>query len=760
MEDKRRSFAVNLLGTSPDPDYRQTVVARGVDRPETPRIKTTSAASPKTPLRGRSQPGVKVVRSACFSCNTTCEVLVYVDDASGKVLKVEGDPESPITRGVLCAKGLSAADLVDNPERLRTPLKRTGERGEGKWQPLSWDAALDLVANKLKAYKDSCGPQGVAFLEGTRRGWSRCFSRLANAFGAVNHGATGWAQCLWPRLVENAATFGAPYMEAADYENSSCILVWGVNPPATWPVKAAEIMDARERGAVLIVVDPHFSETAAKADLWLQLRPETDTALGLAMLHVIIKEGLYDADFVENWTIGFNRLKRHVENCTPAWGERITRVPRRQIAQAAELYARANPACISRCLAVDVEHDSLQACRVLSVLAAVTGNIDIPGGNILVSNRGEISPNTHSFIGTDYVPKESLPLRRGFDRYPFLCTDLSPVPSAHMPTLWDTIITEKPYPVKAALIFGANAAVSYTNSTRVMEALAKLEFLVVADLFLTPTAAMADVVLPASSWLERNNVISSFQSSYTHTIAQQKVTTLAKARSDVDIVIDLAHRLGLGDKFWKDETAMYDEQLAPAGLSLSEFNDRKRLYAPLEFERYKKNGFKTPSGKVEIYSSVFEKNGCAPLPTYSEPFQSPLETPELAQKYPLIMTSGRRPFFRHSENRQNPLLREQCPSSPVRIHPQTAKNLGIGDGDPVLIETPTGSARAVSELTEGLQPDVIQTMPGWWGEENINNIIPWNDFAPGIGTVSMHSIMCRLRKYDAGSTGEETSRGQ
>ena len=750
MENQRHSFAVNLLGTSSDPEFRQTQLFPGADPREKGKFKPASPAATKTPLPGHSAPGVKTIRSACFSCNTACEVLIFVDEASGKVLKVEGDPESPITRGVLCAKGLSARDLVDNPERLRTPLKRVGERGGGKWQPISWDAALDLVADRLMAYKDKYGPQGVAFLEGTRRGWSRCFSRLANAFGAVNHGATGWAQCLWPRLVENSATFGAPYMESSDCENSNCIIAWGLNPPATWPVKAAEIMDARQRGASLIVVDPHFSETAAKADLWLQLRPGTDTALGLALLHVIIKKGMYDTDFVENWTVGFERLKEHVANCTPAWGEGITRVPRRQIEKAAELYAGANPASISRCLAVDVDHDSLQACRVLSVLATVTGNIDIPGGNILVSSRGETSQNTHSFIGTEYVPKESLPLRRGYERYPFLCTDLCPVPSAHMPTLWETVISEEPYPVKAALIFGANAAVSYANSARVKEALAGLEFLVVADLFMTPTGAMADIVLPASSWLERDNVISSFQSSYTHTIAQQKATHVAEARSDVDIVIDLANRLGLGDMFWQDETAMYDHLLAPAGVTLAEFKDKKRLHAPLEYERYKKTGFKTPSGKVEIYSSVFEKNGCAPLPTYTEPFQSPIKTPELAEEYPLIMTSGRRPFFRHSENRQNPLLHEQCPHHPVRIHPQTAGRLGIEMGDPVMVETPTGSARGVAELTEGLQPDVIQTMPGWWGEENINNLIPWNEFAPGIGTVSMHSTMCRVSKYDAG----------
>ena len=749
MNHLRHTFAAKLLGSDIDSEYRKLSSFSDTEQHKPLRQKASAPDGQQAFNRGQIPSGLKVVRSACFSCNTACEVLVFVDEVTGKVLKVEGDPESPVTKGVLCAKGLAARDLVENPERIRTPLKRIGKRGEGKWESISWDNALDLIAERMIAYKEQYGPQSVAVLEGTRRGWSRSYSRLANAFGAVNNGAAGWAQCLWPRLVENSVTFGAPYLESSDCENTKCMLVWGVNPPATWPVKAAEIMDARERGACLIVVDPHFSETAAKADLWLQPRPETDTALGLAMIHVIINSGRYDKNFVENWTTGFRRLKEHVKECTPEWGERITRVPAQQIEKAAEIYAGTNPACIARCLSVDLDHDSLQACRVLSILATITGNIDIPGGNILVSSRGEISQNTHEFIGNHLLPKEDVPLRRGYEQFPFLCTDLCSVPTAHMPTLWDTIVTGEPYPVKAAIIFGSNAAVSYSNSGRVQEALGTLDFLAVADLFLTPTAKRADVVLPASSWLERNNVISSFQTAYTHTIAQQKAVSLPDARSDVDIVIDLAKRLGLGDKFWENETAMYDKLLEPTGFTLSEFIEKKRLHAPLEYYRYQKNGFKTPSGKVEIYSSIFEKNGCDPLPTYTEPFQSPQKTPEMTKAYPLIMTSARRPFFRHTENRQNPLLREQCRFSPVRIHPETAEKLDIRDGDSVVIETPTGKCRAIAELTEGLHPDVIQTMPGWPGEENVNNLIPWNEFAKGIGTVSMHSIMCRVTRDES-----------
>ena len=177
-----------------------------------------------------------------------CEVLVFVDEATGNILKVEGDPESPISRGLLCTKGLAARDLVTNPGRLRHPLKRVGKRGEGKWERISWEEALDRIAEKLLRYREQYGPQGVAFLQGTIRGWSRVYSRLANAFGAVNHGAAGWAQCLWPRLVDNTVTFGATYTEVPDFENTRCMLVWGTNPASTWPYFASQIMDARAEG--------------------------------------------------------------------------------------------------------------------------------------------------------------------------------------------------------------------------------------------------------------------------------------------------------------------------------------------------------------------------------------------------------------------------------------------------------------------------------------------------------------------------------
>ncbi len=751
MEDHRRQFGLRLLGEKVDPSFRREVPVR--ERKNGSHIPIAPKANPVT-----AKPGVKIVRSACYSCNSCCEVLVFVDEAAGRILKVEGDPESPITRGVLCAKGLASRDLVHNPGRLRHPLIRAGERGEDRWKQISWDDALNRIAERLVFYREKYGAEGVAFLQGTIRGWSRVYSRLANAFGAINHGAAGWAQCLWPRLVENTVTFGATYTEVADFENTHCMLVWGTNPASTWPFFASQIMDARERGAGLIVVDPYLSETAAKADIWLQLRPGTDTALALAFIHVIIREGLYDRSFVENWTFGFDRLKEHVKGYTPEWGETVTKVPAKLIDRAARLYAGTGPSAIYRCVSLDEVHDSMQACRAVSIIAAITGNIGVPGGNVTVSQRGEITQNSHKFIGYDLLPTEKIGLRRGFDEFRLLCDKLSPVPTAHMPSLWETITTGKPYPVKAALIFGSNALISYSNANRVKEAMEQLEFIAVSDLFMTPTARMADIVLPASSWLERDNLISSFQVCPTYTIAQQKAVELPEARSDVDIVCDLARKLGLAEHFWNDSGELYDFLLEPTGLTFREFKEKKRIFSPIVYRQFEKNGFNTPSGKVELYSTLLEKNGCAPLPTYTVPVESAADAPKRTAEYPYILTTGWRPSaFRHTENRENPILRELFPRPCVLIHPDTAGTLGISEGDPVVIETGTGSATLFAVLTLGIHPDVVQATPGWRGEANINRVISWNQFAEGIGSVPMRGVLCRLRRgrSEDGVPGDE-----
>ena len=748
-EEKRKKFARDLLGTEFDDSVRREIVERILEsRPGKGSAEAESRPGQGSPKPPRSlRPGEICYPSTCFSCHNTCECLVYCDSATGRVLRVEGDPDSPQTHGRLCVKGLSAANLCHNRERLLHPLKRVGERGEGKFQEISWDEALDITAKKLLEYRSRYGPQCVAFLEGTRRGWSRVFSRLANCFGAPNHGAAGWAQCLWPRLVDCNATFGKGmnYPEVYDFKNTDCILCWGINPPVTWASRAGDIMDARQRGAALIVVDPFLSETAAKADIWLQLRPDTDTALALAMLHIIIEEGLQDQSFIDAYTSGYDQLKESVKPYTARWGQEITGMEADLIRKAARLYAKAGSASLVRCLAVDQVHDSFQASRALSCLIAVTGSIGRPGTNNLPSNRGEVSQNTLDFIRFDRISPDVQKLRCGYEEFPLLTQELSPVPCAHMPSLWEQVISGKPYPIPCALIFGSNAVVNYTNSARVAQAVGQFEFLAVCDLFMTPTARMADIVFPASSWLERDNVISSFQSDNTHTLFQQKITQVGESLNDVDIICRLARRLGLEEDFWTDSEGLYDALLAPTGRTFRQALKERRLYAPMEYGQHKKKPFKTPSGRIELYATLAEEKGCDPLPRYTPPFQSPETTPELAAAFPLIMTTGRHESaFRHTENRNNPYLLELTPLPWLDIHPQTARKLGIADGQKVLVESTANEAYAYARYTLGLRPDVVQGIAGWQQEFNINRTVPWGQYAAGIGTVCARGYLCRV----------------
>lgn len=742
--EKKAAFARQLLGTERDHSQRQQVVEQvmaGVHR------SGGRQEQKNTGTLNACRPGERCTPSTCFSCHSTCQVLVYSDEQTGKVLRVEGDPASPQTHGRLCSKGLASPDLCNNPGRLMTPLRRKGPRGSGEFEPISWEEALDITAGKLREYKEKYGPQSVALLEGTRRGWSRVYSRFANVFGTPNHGAAGWAQCLWPRLIDCNLTYGkgAQYSETQDYANADCIVCWGINPPTCWGVRAGDIMDARQKGAALIVVDPYLSETAAKADLWLQLRPDTDMALALSMIHVIIRDGLYDREFVEAWTFGFEELRDSVRQYTPEWGSSITGVPAQLIEKAARLYAKAAAASLVRSLAVDQLHDSVQVCRALSILITITGNIGRPGTNNVVSSRGERSQNTHEFIKADLVPPEVQKLRCGYDKFPLLTQEHSPVPTAHMPTLWEQVISGKPYPINCAMIFGSNAVVSYTNSNRVKEAVEHLEFLAVSDLFMTPLAKMADIVFPASSWLERCNMISSFQTDNTHTLFQQPVTSVGESRNDVDIIIELAKRLGLEQHFWKNSEALYDYLLEPTGLTYREALAKGTLYAPMEYGVYKNKGFKTPSGKIELYSNFAQQKGCDPLPRYTPSFQSQTSTPELAKEYPLLMTTGRHESaFRISENRSNPHLRELAPKAYLDIHPDTARKLGIRDGQEVLVESTAGKARAFARFTLGLRPDVVQGISGWWEEYNINKTVPWGEYAQGVGTVCARGYLCRV----------------
>ena len=727
---KRQSFAERLIGDLIEEGERL--------RPAIPRRQEDLR-----PVRTDPRLGTTAYKTECFICNQGCDAVVHVKD--GVMVRVEGDPSSEVTKGTLCAKGLASREILYHPERLLYPMKRSGARGEGKWERISWDEAFDTIVDRLGSIEKEYGGESILLATGTNRGWIRYFNRFANAYGKQWMGP-GIAQCFYPRITGQMLVLGTNAMENPNYSGTRSMIIWGCNPTSTWPVKGLGMMEARRRGARMIVIDPILSEAASKADLWLQLRPGTDAALALGMLHVIITEGLYDRTFVDQWCVGFDELVTRVKEFPPERVEAITWVPAGLIREAARLYATTRPASITQCLSIDQNADTISTSRSIAMLAAVTGNIDVPGGNLItmLAKMAPVSDET----GTGLLSKEHHETRLGRAQYPFLAGEVCVLtPSAHNHTVWKAMLTGRPYPIKAVYCHGSNMLRTYVNTKMVADALKKLDFLVVADLFLTETAEIADMVLPAASWMERSSVTRNEQTSINHLHLQQKVIQRGECRSDLAILNELARRLGFGDRMFPTEEAYFDFVLRSSGLTFEEFKGRGVVTFPQGFRKYESDGFLTPSGKAQLSDERLAALGFDPLPDYREPSESPVSTPELAEEYPLIITTGgRAPVFRHSELRNIPILREIVPALEASINPKTANALGIEHGETIVVESPRGSMEAKALVTEGIDPRVIQVPSHWPGINNVNRLMDNEACAPMIGSAELRCQLCRVRK--------------
>lgn len=333
-------------------------------------------------------------KSVCRICHGGCSALLFVKD--DKLIKIKPDPDSPFNRGQMCIKGLATPEMMYHPSRLLTPLKRDGDRGSNQWKEISWDMALDEIANKLERIIQETGPESIALGQGTGRHHFMHVIRFANSLGTPNWYEPGLANCLIPRITVSQLTYGG-YLVADYYGkvNPKTILFWGHNPIITGPdgELSFPVKKALKAGSFGIAVDPRRSETAKRCKLWLPIRPGTDAALALAMAHVIINEGIYDKEFVEKWTVGFNRLREHVSNYSPKWAEAITWVPAEDIVAAAKRYALDRSSVLEWGVAIEHTPNSLQTVRAISLLRGLTGNIDIPGGDILgIISSGPIQP--------------------------------------------------------------------------------------------------------------------------------------------------------------------------------------------------------------------------------------------------------------------------------------------------------------------------------------------------------------------------------
>ena len=421
---------------------------------------------------------------------------MHVED--GKLTKVEGDPEGPLNHGYLCPIGAATTQLVYHPDRLKYPQRRIGPRGSGKWERISWDEALDEISEKVLKIRAETGPESIAMGTGTGRHHIRWVSRFGNALGTPNWCEPGFAQCFHPRVNTCIQTMGdLPVCDFTGGTPPALTMYWGHNPPHSGPDGETRfnVREALLTKPRLITIDPRETVLAKKSEVWLQLRPGTDDALGLAFLNVIIEEDLYDHDFCEKYTHGFKELAEHVHKFTPEWAEPITWVPADKIRAAARLFATVKPAMLEWGCAIEHTPNTIQTIRALSMIPAITGNIDVPGGWIFGMHGAGRFPSLIENLDPEVEKK-----RLGYEKYKMLCGEGADLPACHIPTLIEAMLYGEPYRVRAFLVFGNNTLTTYANTNMVYKALMKLDFMVCADLFMTPTAELADIVLPAASW--------------------------------------------------------------------------------------------------------------------------------------------------------------------------------------------------------------------------------------------------------------------
>jgi anaerobic selenocysteine-containing dehydrogenase len=665
-------------------------------------------------------------------CIGRCGIEVLVKD--GRATRVQPFKDYP--NGPICVKGTSILFQLYHPDRLKYPMKRTNPKGSARasWQRISWDEALGTIAENLTRIKKEYGPEKVLFYAGDPKDAVRPnLQRLALKFGSPNYGTES--------SVCHRATVLATSLNGAGSRGltpaTRAVIIWAHNPAWSMAREMDELVEAKERGVKIIDVDPRMVPTTKLADIHLQLRPGTDGALALGMSRVIINEKLYDEGFVLNWTQGFREFSDYVQQFTPENVEKITGVPAGKVVAAARLYASNRPTGWITSAATTVHHwNGCQNHRAISAMTALTGAVPVPG----------LGPSIPSLSVRDISEWRTLlpPLRSKR-------ADLEDFP------VWEQFIEEiqinrmpeyvKGGALRAGLFVGCNYRM-WPQDQLYAKAIRDMEFTAGADFWLTPTMELMDLVLPAATSLERLGPIQVAER--TVFLPQPVVQPLGEARGDMEWMWDLAKRLGMGADFWNgDVRATLNWQLEPLGIKAADLmKEPKGIVIPPPAAKEPpsgKPGFKTPSGKFELKSSVLEAAGFDGLPTYREPPEGPVAAPQMAEKFPLIFNTGsREPMYTHSRHRNNPRLRELQPDPKVDINPKDAQARGIKQGEDVIVETPAGRITIKANVTHQARPGVVHVFHGW-PQADVNTILA-RTLDPISGFPAFKSQLCQVRK--------------
>ncbi len=670
----------------------------------------------------------ELINTVCRICGPRCGMTATVK--GDKIEKLEGWKEFK-SKGYLCPMGLSLKEFVYAPDRLKYPMKKEG----GSWKRISWEEALDTIAEKLNGIKKEYGAEAVDFHFGKAlvAQESRYYmERLCNAFGTPTYSSVG-SQCHGAKLIGHKLTYGG--IPSPDYKNTQCVIVWGCNPEASNPLAAESILKAKEGGAKLIVIDPVKIPLTKEADVHLQVRPGTDGALALGMLNIIISEDLYDKEFVENWTVGFDKLVDLVKGYSPEKVSEITWVPADMIREAARIYASNNPACICQGNALDLHTNTIQMIRSIAILQAICGNLDVAGGG-LVGGGAKLAD-----ISLEKKRPEIKPV--GSTEHPLFYEFRHQAQANYLP---EAILSEKPYLIKAMVVVGGNPLLTGPNANKMEKALKKLDFVVVMDFFMTPTAELADIVLPAATFFERADLVTRGKIMFLDRV----IPEYEESWPDWKFIFKLGKKLGYEEYFpWENVEEAFDHRLKPLDITVEKLKKEPLGIALSEksYKKYEKGGFKTPSKKVEIYSEKLEKFGYDPLPTFVEPNESPISKPDLAEEYPLVLTSGARiPVYMHTMMRNIESLRKMVPDPVININPVKAKELNIEDGNKVIVETPRGSIEVKAKFTKEIDSRVVHVPHGWSDPANVNVLTDDEVLDPISGFPAYKSLLCKVEK--------------
>lgn len=711
-------------------------------------------------------------KAICGICPAGCWVEVDLD-GEGRLAAVRRDPDSPL--GAICPLGEHAPEIVYSEHRLRHPLRRKGPKGGFEFERIGWDRAYEILVERLQTIKSESGPEAAAIYTG-RGSFELALcdfyqpagvavssaSSVLFPFGSPNTLGVGALCYVSMAMIAPHVTMGGMFINMySDIENADLIVVWGANPATDCPPTDLErIVAARRRGAQVVVIDPRRTRTAKLAEAeWIPVRPGTDGALALGLCNVIIEEELFDEAFTREWTLGFEEFARYVQHFRPGEVERITGVPRETVHSLARRLARADGASPVMYTGLEYSDSGVQAIRATLVLWALAGQLDTPGGRCFVmpDNQFPVPPREGLVANPDV--RNAL----GRERFPVYSAYRG---ESHAIALPRSVLEGRPYRVRGLIVLGGSIITAWPRPGVWRETLGALDFLACIDRQLTADCAYADLVLPATTMFE---IDSYMRYGPVFRLRRKVIEPVGEARNDFFILSELAARMGYGHLYPRNEEELQRRALVGSGFGLEEVRragGSVRVPGVMtEYRKWEKGllradgrpGFDTPSGKLEIASTILEEHGYDPLPVYTEPAEGPLSRPDLIERFPLVFNSGARVTtdFR-SQHHGVPGLSKLRPEPTVTIHAEDARQRGIADGDRVVLRSPRGSVRLRAFVTEDIVRGAVDANmggggpvgPGAWQQCNINELTDVERYDPISGFPIYKTLLCEVAKAE------------